>query len=110
MRASPHRLRPDLAAVGLVAVAVSAPGLRNEIRGMDVAEGAGSEVARTQQEARERQRRRMARSDGVLELAEFVASINGYSKNSYKLTKEESIAMAAITEEFMKIRNMTKKT
>lgn len=44
--------------------------------------------------------------DGLrYEIAEFVASINGYSKNSYKLTKEESIAMAAITEEFMKIRN-----
>ena len=44
--------------------------------------------------------------DGLrYEIAEFVASINGYSKNSYKLTKEESLAMAAITEEFMKIRN-----
>lgn len=41
------------------------------------------------------------------ELAEFVASINGYIKNSYKLNKEESIAMAAITEEFMKIRQST---
>lgn len=44
--------------------------------------------------------------DGLrYEIAEFIASINGYSKNSYKLTREESLAMAAITEEFMKIRN-----
>ena len=46
------------------------------------------------------------KGDGLrYEIAEFVASINGYSKNSYKLTKEESLAMATITEEFMKIRN-----
>lgn len=43
--------------------------------------------------------------DGLrYELAEFVSSINGSGKYSYKLTVEESLAMAAITEEFMKKR------
>ena len=38
------------------------------------------------------------------EISEFVSKINGYGKNGYKLTAEEAIAMAEITEEFMKTR------
>ena len=45
--------------------------------------------------------------DGLrYEISEFVSKINGYSKNGYKLTAGESIAMAKITEEFMKTRQM----
>lgn len=41
--------------------------------------------------------------DGLrYEISEFVSKINGVDKNGYKLTAEEAIAMAAITEEFMK--------
>lgn len=43
--------------------------------------------------------------DGLrYEIAEFVSSVNGHGKNGYKLTVEESIAMADITEQFMKKR------
>lgn len=41
--------------------------------------------------------------DGLrYEISEFVSAINGYSKNGYKLTLEESLAMADITEKFIK--------
>lgn len=36
------------------------------------------------------------------EISDFIAKINGIDKNGYKLTAEEAIAMAGITEEFMK--------
>ncbi len=40
--------------------------------------------------------------DGLrYEISEFVSCINGHSKNGYKLTLEESLAMAEITEQFM---------
>lgn len=40
--------------------------------------------------------------DGLrYEINEFVSNINGYGKNGYKLTAEESIVMAEITESFM---------
>lgn len=43
--------------------------------------------------------------DGLrYEINEFVLSINGYSRNGYKLTPEESIVMAEITEKFMQKR------
>ncbi|MGN0316406.1 MAG: Gfo/Idh/MocA family oxidoreductase [Lachnospira sp.] len=43
--------------------------------------------------------------DGLrYEISEFISSINGVSKNGYKLTKEESIAMAEITERFMELK------
>ena len=43
--------------------------------------------------------------DGLrYEISEFVSKINGYGKNGYKLTAEESIFMAEITEQFMKKR------
>ena len=43
--------------------------------------------------------------DGLrYEISEFVSKINGVDKNGYKLTAEEAITMAAITEEFMKIK------
>lgn len=43
--------------------------------------------------------------DGLrYEISEFVSNINGYSKNGYKLTAEESIVMAEITEKFMQKR------
>ena len=43
--------------------------------------------------------------DGLrYEISEFVSKINGYGKNGYKLTTEESIAMSEITEQFMKKR------
>ena len=46
------------------------------------------------------------RGDGFrYEISEFVSKINGTGKNDYLLTAEESIALAGITEEFMKIRN-----
>ena len=43
--------------------------------------------------------------DGLrYEIADFVSKINGNNKNSYYLTKEESIAMAGVVERFMKLR------
>ena len=43
--------------------------------------------------------------DGLrYEISEFISKINGYGKNGYKLTAEESIAMAEITEKFMEYR------
>lgn len=36
------------------------------------------------------------------EISDFVSKINGIDKNGYKLTAEEAIAMAGITEEFMR--------
>ena len=36
------------------------------------------------------------------EISDFISKINGIDKNGYKLTAEEAIAMAGITEEFMK--------
>lgn len=39
------------------------------------------------------------------EISEFVSKINGYGKNGYKLTAEEAIAMAEVTEAFMKYKN-----
>lgn len=39
------------------------------------------------------------------EISEFVSKINGYGKNGYKLTAEEAIAMAEITEAFMKYKH-----
>ena len=38
------------------------------------------------------------------EIAEFMTKINGTGGNDYKLTADESIAMAKVVEEFMKIR------
>lgn len=38
------------------------------------------------------------------EIAEFLTKINGSGGNDYKLTADESIAMARVVEEFMKIR------
>ena len=47
--------------------------------------------------------------DGLrYEVAEFVRKINGMELNGYKLTAEESIAMAGITEQFMKLRKKQK--
>lgn len=43
--------------------------------------------------------------DGLrYEINEFVSKVNGYSKNGYKLTAEESVVMADITEKFMEKR------
>ncbi|MBR4027699.1 MAG: Gfo/Idh/MocA family oxidoreductase, partial [Lachnospiraceae bacterium] len=43
--------------------------------------------------------------DGLrYEISEFISRINGYGKKEYKLTTEEAIAMADVTEQFMKIR------
>ena len=43
--------------------------------------------------------------DGLrYEISEFISNINGYRKNGYKLTAEESIVMAEITEKFMQKR------
>lgn len=43
--------------------------------------------------------------DGLrYEISEFVSRINGRGGNGFKITDEESIAMAEITERFMKIR------
>ena len=36
------------------------------------------------------------------EISDFVSKVNGIDKNGYKLTAEEAIAMAGITEEFMR--------
>ena len=47
--------------------------------------------------------------DGLrYEISEFISKINGYDKNGYKLTAEESIAMSGITEQFMKLRQEQK--
>lgn len=47
--------------------------------------------------------------DGLrYEIAEFISSINGYGKNGYKLTLEESLAMASVTEYFMENRRKNK--
>lgn len=47
--------------------------------------------------------------DGLrYEINEFVSKINGNSRNGYKLTAEEAIAMAEITEMFMKKRQENK--
>lgn len=49
--------------------------------------------------------------DGLrYEINEFVSKINGYSKNGYKLTAEESIVMAEITEKFMEKRKVQQGT
>lgn len=43
--------------------------------------------------------------DGLrYEIADFVSKINGNEKNSYHLTREESIAMAGVVEKFMEKR------
>ena len=43
--------------------------------------------------------------DGLrYEINEFVSNINGYNKNGYKLTEEEAVVMAEITEKFMQKR------
>lgn len=45
------------------------------------------------------------KGDGLrYEISEFVSKINGIDRNGYKLTADEAIVMAAITEEFMKTR------
>ena len=45
------------------------------------------------------------RGDGLrYEISEFIMKINGYARNSYKLTAEESVAMAEITERYMEYR------
>lgn len=41
------------------------------------------------------------------EMSEFVSKINGYGSNGYRLTAEEAIAMAEITERFMEKRRST---
>lgn len=38
------------------------------------------------------------------EISEFISQINGYGSNGYRLTAEEAIAMAEITEKFMERR------
>lgn len=44
--------------------------------------------------------------DGLrYEISEFVCQINGYSKRGYKLTEEEAVAMAEITERYMEYKN-----
>lgn len=46
--------------------------------------------------------------DGLrYEIADFVSKVNGNEKNSYYLTKEESIAMAGVVERFMRKRKTT---
>jgi len=48
--------------------------------------------------------------DGLrYETSEFVSKINGFGKNGYKLTAEEAIAMAGVTEAFMNYRKECKK-
>lgn len=43
--------------------------------------------------------------DGLrYEISEFVSQINGYSKRGYKLTEEEAVTMAEITEKFMEYK------
>ena len=41
------------------------------------------------------------------EISDFVSKVNGIDRHGYKLTAEEAIAMAGITEEFMKEKNKT---
>ena len=36
------------------------------------------------------------------DMSDFVSKINGIDKNGYKLTAEEAIAMAEVTEAYMK--------
>lgn len=44
--------------------------------------------------------------DGLrYELSDFVAVVNGYGNKAYRLTREESIAMAGLMEQFLKQRN-----
>ena len=43
------------------------------------------------------------------EISDFVSKVNGIDRHGYKLTAEEAIAMAGITEEFMKEKNKDKK-
>lgn len=44
--------------------------------------------------------------DGLrYEISEFVSQINGYGRNGYKLTEEEAVAMAEVTEKFMAYKN-----
>lgn len=46
--------------------------------------------------------------DGLrYEISEFISQINGHGNKGYKLTPEEAIAMAEITEKFMEIRKIT---
>lgn len=40
------------------------------------------------------------------EMSEFVSKINGYGSNGYRLTAEEAIAMAEVTERFMEKRRI----
>ena len=43
--------------------------------------------------------------DGLrYEISEFVCQINGYSKRGYKLTEEEAVSMAEITEKYMEYK------
>lgn len=43
--------------------------------------------------------------DGLrYEIGEFISQINGYGKKGYKLTEEEAIAMAEVTEKFMEYK------
>lgn len=47
--------------------------------------------------------------DGLrYEMSEFILQINGFGKKGYKLTPEEAIAMAGVTEQFMEIRKSRK--
>ena len=49
------------------------------------------------------------KGDGLrYEMSEFVSQINGMGKNAYKLTKEEIVAIAEVTELFMKQRRERK--
>lgn len=43
------------------------------------------------------------------ELSDFVSTVNGYGNGSFKLTSDESIAMAGIMEEFLKWRQAQRK-
>lgn len=44
--------------------------------------------------------------DGLrYEISDFVSAMNGFEKSDYKLTAEESIAIAGIMEEFLTMRN-----
>lgn len=43
--------------------------------------------------------------DGLrYEISEFISQINGYGKKGYKLTEEEAVAMAEITEKYMEFK------
>ena len=49
--------------------------------------------------------------DGLrYEINEFISKINGNSRNGYKLTDQEAVAMAEITEKFMKKRQEMQKS